>query len=395
MSRAQPDFDRVIDRRGTASTKWDKYRDRDVLPFWVADMDFAMAPFIAEAVAQRLRHPVLGYTRTPPSLDAAFIEWLQRLYRWRVPESALVWLPGVVTGFNLAARAAAAPGDGTVVIPTPVYYPFLDVPGHAGLDALPVPLVRDGERWVMDFDALECSVKPHCRLLLLANPQNPTGRVYTRAELTALAEFCLRHDLVLCSDEIHCQLVLDEDARHVPVASLGTEIATRTISLYAATKTYNIPGLSCGVAVIPDAGLRRRFKAARAGLVPNVGPLELAAAEAAFTDSGPWVPALLDYLRGNHQRLAAVAGARMTPVQATCLAWLDVRDLGEANPGQYFERYGLGLSDGAAFGAPGFVRFNFGCARAVLEQGLERLSRALAGAAPALTRASTPVTDSR
>lgn len=374
----RPDFDQVIDRTHTWSTKWDKFAGRDVLPFWIADMDFAMPEFIRSAVAARLEHPVMGYTRVPPPLVAAFQGWLERLYGWQVPESWLVWLPGVVTGFNLAARAAAADdGGGSVVIPTPVYYPFLDVPGNAGMTASHVPLVRDGDRWVMDFDALEANLPGDARVLLIANPQNPTGTCYTRAELEALAGFCLRHDLVLCSDEIHCQLLLDPDAVHTPVASLGPEIAARSITLFAATKAYNIPGLSCGVAVIPDAALRRRFCRERAGLVTSAGPLELAASQAAFEDTGPWVPALLDYLRANHQRLARVAGSRMTPVQATYLAWLDVRDLELDNAARHFETHGLGLSDGAAFGGPGFVRFNFGCPRATLDQGLERLARAL------------------
>ncbi|MEQ8485390.1 MAG: PatB family C-S lyase [Pseudomonadales bacterium] len=374
---SRSDFDRLIDRTGTSSTKWDKYAGRDVLPFWVADMDFAMPPFIEAAVRRRLEHPIVGYTRTPPGLVAAFQGWLERHYGWQVPDSWLVWLPGVVTGFNLAARAVARPG-GAIVIPTPVYYPFLAVPGNAGQDGIHVPLVRQGTRWVMDMDAMTAALRPGARLLLLSNPQNPTGRAYSRGELEALADFCLRHDLVLCSDEIHCNLLLDESVRHVPVASLSPEIAARTISLFAATKTYNIPGLSCGVAVIPDPELRRRFKAAQAGLVPSVGPLELAASEAAFADTGDWVPRLLDYLRGNHQRLLAVAGDRMTPVEATYLAWIDVRNFGLADPGRFFEDHGLGLSDGAAFGGDGFVRFNFACPRALLDRGLERLAAALA-----------------
>jgi cystathionine beta-lyase len=372
-------FDRIIDRRGTSSSKWDKYAGRDVLPFWVADMDFAMPPFIREALLRRLDHEILGYTRTPPGLVDAFLGWLERHYGWTVPASWLVWLPGVVTGFNLAARATAEPG-GSIVIPTPVYYPFLDVPANAGQAGIRVPLVKEGTRWVMDFDALERAVAPHSRILLLSNPQNPTGRAYTRAELEHLADLCLRHDLVLCSDEIHCQLILDENASHVPVASLAPEIAARTISLYAATKTYNIPGLSCGVAVIPDPALRQRFKRAQAGLVPSVGPLSFAASEAAFADDGDWVPRLVAYLRGNHQRLQAVVGSRMTPVEATYLAWIDLRDLGLDDPARFLEQHGLGLSDGASFGADGFVRFNFGCPRGLLERGLERLATALAAA---------------
>jgi cysteine-S-conjugate beta-lyase len=379
MAEGSSDFDRVIDRRGTSSTKWDKYAGTDTLPFWVADMDFAMPDFIRQAVLERLEHPILGYTRTPDTLVEGFLSWLERLYGWSVPASWLVWLPGVVTGFNLAARATAVPG-GSVVIPTPVYYPFLDVPRNAGQRGIHVPLTRDGQRWIMDFDALEHAVEPDSRVVLVSNPQNPTGRAYSRAELEQLARFCVRHDLVLCSDEIHCQLLLDDTVEHVPVASLDPEIAERTISLFAATKTYNIPGLSCGVAVIADADLRRRFKRAQAGLVTSIGPLELAATEAAFRDRGPWLPALLDYLRGNHQRLAAVAGRRMTPVEATYLAWIDVRDLGLEQPGEYFRRHGLGLSDGAAFGAEGYVRFNFACPRPLLDQGLERLDKALRAA---------------
>lgn len=379
MESLHQQFDRVIDRRGTFASKWDRYADRDILPFWVADMDFAMPDFIRDAVAARLEHGVVGYTRTPDPLVAAFRGWLERHYGWSVPASWLVWLPGVVPGFNLAARAAADP-PGSVVIPTPVYYPFLDVPRNSGQRAIHVPLVKDGRRWVMDFDALEAAICPDSRILLLCNPQNPTGRAYRRDELEALAELCLRHDLLLCSDEIHCQLMLSESAGHVPVASLSPEIAQRSISLYAATKTYNIPGLSCAVAVIPDPEVRARFKRAQAGLVPPVGPLELAAAEAAFSDTGPWVPALLEYLRGNHRRLEAVVGARMTPVEATYLAWIDLRDLELEHPGRFLEEFGVGLSDGAAFGGEGFVRFNFACPRRTLDAGLDRLAEGLAAA---------------
>jgi len=379
-SATTPDFDRVIDRRGTFSTKWERYAGRDILPFWVADMDFAMPEFIRTAIAARLEHPIMGYTRTPAPVVTAFQTWLQRNFGWQVPDAWLVWLPGVVTGFNLAARAVARPG-GSVMIPTPVYYPFLDVPQNADQHAIQVPLCREGSRWVMDFDALEAAVTADTRLLLLSNPQNPTGRAYSRAELEAVAAFCLRHGLVLCSDEIHCNLILDPAARHLPVASLAPEIAAATISLYAVTKTYNIPGLSCAVAVIPDPELRRSFQRAQAGLVASVGPLAWAATQAGLDDQSTWLPELLDYLRGNHARVQAVIGARMTPVEATYLAWIDLRDLGLANPGAFLESHGIGLSDGAAFGGPGFVRFNFACPRSLLEQGLERFQHALASAA--------------
>lgn len=375
-------FDTEIDRSGTHSSKWEKYAGRDILPFWVADMEFATPGFVLDAVRSRLDHPIIGYTRTPDTLIEAFQGWLSRCYGWTVSEDWLVWIPGVVQGFNLAARAVAE-ADTAIVIPTPVYYPFLSVPRNAEQQAITVPLVRDGARYCMDFDAMQqaldhaSGVRP--RSLLLSNPQNPTGRAYTRAELVALADFCLKNDLVLCSDEIHSPLILDVAAQHIPIASLSSEIAERTITLYAATKAYNMPGLSCGIAVIPDPALRRAFIHSMAGLLSGVGPLALTATEAAFRDESDYLPSLLGYLRANHTRLQEVVGARMTPVEATYLAWIDLSDTAVAdNPSAYLESHGLGLSDGAAFGGPGFVRFNFACPRSMLDRGLERYERAMA-----------------
>lgn len=376
-------FDREIDRRGTASAKWDKYLDRDVLPFWVADMDFEAPDFILNTLRKRVDHGILGYTYTPPTLVAAFQAWLERNYGWTVPAEWLVWMPGVVTGLNLTAMAVGGPGD-SLLIPTPVYYPFLAVPGNAERKSIEVPMARSGRQWVMDFDALEAAVEPGTGLVMIANPQNPTGRAYTRDELLELAGFAERHDLVICSDEIHCSLLIDRNVRHIPIASLDGTIAARTVSLFAATKTYNIPGLSCAVAVIPDAGCRARCKAARRNLVPGIGPLAFAASEAAFNDDSGWLPGLLDYLRGNHRYLLDVVGERMMPVEATYLAWIDVRDLGIDDPGAWFEDFGLGLSDGAAFAGPGFVRFNFGCPRSLLERGVERYRQAINAARDAV-----------
>ena len=384
MSMEQPSaaaFDREIDRRGTASVKWDKYLGRDVLPFWIADMDFAAPDFILNALSQRLAHGILGYTRTPEALAAAFQSWLARRWGWAVPLDWLVWVPGVVPGLNLAAAAAGEPGA-SLLLPTPIYFPFLAVAANAGQRSIETPMQKAGNRWEMDFDALQAAVRPDTRMVLISNPQNPTGRVYEEAELAQLAALAERHDLVICSDEVHCDLVLDRNARHRPIASLGSEVAARTISLYAATKTYNIPGLPCAVAVIPDAGLRTRFQVARRGLVPDIGPLAYAAAEAAFRDCGPWRASLLDRLRSNHRRLQEAVGERMTPVEATCLAWIDLRDLGLANPAAHFERFGLGLSDGAQFAGPGFLRFNFGCPRSLLERGIERYRQALQAVEP-------------
>jgi cystathionine beta-lyase len=380
---ASTEFDEVIDRRGTWSSKWNRYAGRDVLPFWVADMDFRAPPFIRRALESCVAHGVFGYTETPAPLVAAVVEWLDEEYDWSVSPEWLVWLPGVVGGFNLACRAVGRPGD-SVLMNVPVYYPFLAAPRHGEREAIEVPLVRADDRWAMDFDSMGTAIGRSTRLFLFCNPQNPTGRAYTRDELIELARFCERHDLLICSDEIHCSLVLDADKRHVPIASLAPEIAARTITLMAPTKTYNTPGLGCAFAIIPDAPLRRRFNAARAGLVPGIGGLAYAAATAAYEDRSDWLPRLRTYLAGNRDRLEETVRAlpriAMTHVEATYLGWIDVRDLGLASVPEHFEAYGLGFSDGSQFHGPGFVRFNFGCPRATLEEGLARLRRAIAGA---------------
>ena len=223
------EFDRLIDRRSTFSAKWDKYQGRDVLPFWVADMDFPAPSFLLDALAERVRHGILGYTRTPEPLAAVFCEWMKRNHGWQVAEEWLVWFPGVVPGLNLTAMAAAEP-DGAILIPTPIYYPFLSVPANAGQRLIKAPMQRDGRRWVTDLDAMRAAADRHTHLLMIANPQNPTGRVFTKAELEALADFAERRNLLICSDEIHCGILLDGRARHIPIASAAAQTRSGRVS---------------------------------------------------------------------------------------------------------------------------------------------------------------------
>jgi len=376
------EFDKVIERRGTGSTKWSKY-PADVLPFWVADMDFAAPPFIRRALQARLDHGIFGYAETPPQLVDAAVAWLATEFGWTVVPEWLVWLPGVVTGLNLACRAIGTPGD-SVMINTPIYYPFLSAPSNGGRTAIEVPLVLDSQRWRIDIDAMTAALGARTRLFMFCNPQNPTGRIYERDELIALAKFCEQHDLLICSDEIHCELRLDAERRHIPIATLSDDVASRTITLMAPTKTYNTPGLCCAFAVIPDAALRRRFYDARAGLVPSVGQFAYTAALAAYEDPSDWLPRLIAYLAGNRDALeacvAALPGVSMTHVEGTYLGWIDIRGLALEHPMRHFETHGLGLSDGAQFHGPGYVRFNFGCPRATLEEGLRRFSNAVRAA---------------
>lgn len=379
-------FDAPPDRRGTDSQKWQKYAGRDVLPMWVADMDFEVAPAIVEALRARVGHGVFGYARPVSSTLDAIVESFSARYRWQVDPSWIVWLPGIVCGLNVAARAFAGDGDEVLSL-SPIYPPFTTAPRNQGRAPRSVPLALNAaaRRWEIDWDALERAVTPRTKLLLFCHPHNPVARVWSRGEVERIAAFCARHDLVICSDEIHCDLLLEPGAEHEPFAVAVPGESGRLATFMAPSKTFNIPGLGTSFAVISDPGLRARFSKATAGIVAEVNALGYAACEAAYRSGEPWRRALIAYLRGNRDfLLEAVSrdlpGVRIeAPIEATYLAWLNVSGLGLANPVKHFEGGGVGLSDGVPFGAaPGsHVRLNFGCARSTLEEGLRRMKAAL------------------
>jgi len=387
------DFDKVIVRSADDSNKWGKYAGRDVIPLWVADMDFAAPPAVLDALRRRIEHGVFGYCRPWPSLNQAVLAHLASEYRWQIEADWLVWLPGLVTGINVACRAVGN-ADSEVFTATPIYPPFLSSPGFSRRRAVTAPLVRTEGAWAWDFAAVESALSPATRLFLLCHPHNPVGRLWRRDELQRIVEIAERHDLIVCSDEIHCGLVLDPQLRHQPFAALSPEAARRSITLMAPSKTFNIPGLGCAFAVIPDADLRRVFRAAMQGIVPDVTVLGLAATEVALRHAGAWHAALIEYLRANRdrveERIAAMPGLAMAHVEATYLAWIDAAALGRMrgveNPQQFFEQAGVGLSDGVDFGrgprgehndGSNFVRLNFGCPRALLDTALDRLHQAV------------------
>jgi cystathionine beta-lyase len=382
------DFDRVIDRRSTNSNKWRKYAP-DVLPLWVADMDFASPEPVVRALRERAEHGVYGYGFEGPEFAQVFVDRLQKRYGWTVSPEAVVMIPGVIPGFNVACRALTAPGDG-LLMQLPVYPPILRSPGNHELtrDEAMLGRERDG-RYVADLDAFRAAIHPRTRAFLLCNPHNPVGRVFTKQELDGMARICLERDLAIIADEIHCDLLYGAH-RHVPMASLGPEVARRTITLMAPSKTFNMAGLKVSVAVIPEASLRERFLAARGDYVQaQVNIMGYAAALAAYRDGDAWLGELLRYLEANRDFLADyvrrhLPGVTVTPPEGTYLAWLDCRGAGPAaaDPFTFFlERAKVALNDGALFGrgGQGFVRLNFGSPRALLTEGLERMRRALAG----------------
>ena len=374
------DFDRPIDRRDTASLKWEKYANRDIIPMWVADMDFAAPTVVLDAMKTRIEHGVLGYTRPPTALIETVVDMLQQQFAWRIAPEWIVWLPGLVTGINVACRTAGSDGD-SVVTAVPVYPPFLSAPGMARRELITVPLREDDSGWHWDLERFEASLTPRTRLLLLCSPHNPVGRAFRRAELMDLIDICERHDVIICSDEIHADLILDPARRHIPTASINPAAHERCITLMAPSKTFNIPGLGCSFAVIGNDRLRSRFRQAMAGIVPDVNVLGYTAAEAAYRDGWDWHRALVDYLRQNRDlvflEISRMPALQTTLPEATYLAWIDARGLSIKNPTAFFESAGVGLSDGKDFGAEGFLCLNFGCRRALLEDALARMQGAL------------------
>lgn len=371
------------------SQKWHRYGE-EVLPLWVADMDFVSPPAVLEALRARVDHGVFGYGLVPDSLRETLCAWSERHYGWAIEPAWQLWLPGVVPALHLASLALTEPGDGVLTV-TPIYPPFLQVAERTGRTPQQAAMAEPaapGEPWRLDLAALEAAITPRTRLLLWCHPHNPTGRVWRHDELAGLAELVVRHDLTVVSDELHCDLLLDEGARHVPLAAAFPELASRTLTLWAPSKTFNLAGLTTACAVIPDAALRRRFAAAIKGLVPDGNVLGLVAAEAAYAEGDPWRQALLEVLRGHRQRLvervARWPGVSLGAPESTYLAWLDLREspalAGEDSPQRaLLERAGVALSDGADFGWPGFVRLNFGTTATQLEAALARLDGVLCG----------------
>jgi cystathionine beta-lyase len=377
-------FDQIIDRRRFESIKWHRYEE-EVLPMWVADMDFTSPEPVIEALRERVDHGVFGYGRAPGELREVIVDRIKRLYDWKVSRDEIMFLPAVVTGFNLVCHATASPGEG-VLLQTPVYFPMLRAPANAGLTNDEMILTRRSDgRYEVDFDLMEETITERTRVFILCSPHNPVGRVFRREELERMAEICLRNDIVICSDEIHADIVLG-DNQHVPTASLAPEVAEQTVTLISPSKTYNLAGLKCSVAVVQNPELRARLEATYPDLIPSTNVLGYRAALAAYAEGQPWLAALLAYLEENLDYLlqrveSDLPGITTVRPEATYLAWLDCRDAPiPGNPHTFFlEQARVAMNDGATFGrgGEGFVRLNFGCPRSMLAEALDRMSEAL------------------
>lgn len=378
------DFEHFPDRRNTESVKWRLYGE-DVLPMWVADMDFVSPQPVIAALEERVKHGIFGYPMVTDEMKEVVVKRMGERYNWKIDPQDLLFVPGVVSGFNLVCQTFANPGD-SIIMQTPVYPPFLEAPEHANARRIEVEMTQAANgRYEIDFDAFEKAILPDTKVFMLCNPHNPVGRVFERTELDKLAEICLRHGMVICSDEIHSDLIF-RGQQHIPIASLNDEIAQQTITLIAPSKTFNIAGLEYSMIICQNPEYRKKLEAARRGLIGGVNVLGLTAGISAYRDGEAWLKELLIVLEGNRDLLVRFIKQRLPkikvyPPEATYLAWLDCRELHiEMDPCEFFMKQArVALNNGKDFGTPGegFVRFNFGCPTAMVQEALERMEKSL------------------
>jgi cystathionine beta-lyase len=390
------DLDRVIDRRHSDSMKWRTARHpintqlpEDVLPMWIADMDFRSPEPVIAALRERVDHGLFGDGIEPPELRETIVDRLRDRYGWQVAPEALVFLPGIIVGVNLTCHAFASPGE-CVLVQTPGYDSILDAPAHAGLIRKEMQLTIENRRYVIDFDAFEDAITAQTRIFVLCNPHNPVGRVFQRGELERMAEICLRHNLVICSDEVHCDIIY-RGYDHIPIATLSPEIGNRTITLMGPTKAFNLAGLHCGFAIIQNRELRQAFLSYRMGLVREMNVMAYVATLAAYCHGQLWLDEVVSYLEANRDFSLQyveehLPGITMIEPEGTYLLWLDCRHAGISHAFYnvrfhkfLFENARVAVYNGAYFGGggEGFVRLNFACPRVTLAEGLHRIREAL------------------
>ncbi|MCD6356728.1 MAG: PatB family C-S lyase [Anaerolineaceae bacterium] len=377
-------FDRLIDRKGTHSIKWDLFSE-DVIPLWVADMDFASPQEIILAIKERLEHPIFGYQSPNPEVSEAICEWVKNQHDWKISQEDILFVSGVVTGFNWAIRSLVQKNE-SVIFQTPVYHPFYEISNNNNIQQIEVPLINSDSEYQIDFDVFEDSIRQETRMFLFCNPHNPVGRVFRKGELERLGKICLEHNILICSDEIHCDLVYPGH-KHIPIASLSPELAQNTITLMAPSKTFNIPGLHFSFAIVQNKNLRNALKNRRDGVIEEPNILAQYAARAAYHSGSKWLYALLEYLDENRKFVNRyinehIPEIKIHPPEGTYLAWLDCSALnikGESPFHFFLNNAKVALNDGKIFGAKSekFVRLNFGCPRSLLKEALDRMTASL------------------
>jgi len=376
-------FDKIVNRRLSDSIKWNK-EDEDVLPLWVADMDFPVPEPVLIELQKRISHGIFGYSKTQESTKLAIQAWLSDRHGWLVETDDILVIPGVVQGFNIAAAAFTHPGD-NVLVQTPAYHPFLEIALNSQLNQSTHTLFKDKKgHYRINADEFRKAISPQTRIFMLCNPHNPTGRVFSKKELIKMADVCLQENIIICSDEIHSDLVF-QGAKHIPIASLSNDISQKTITLISASKTFNLAGLKSSAVIISNPALREQFKAKLRGFSGSVNLLGDTAMAAAYSHGHDWLDELLQYLEINRDILVdfvsnELPGINIQSPQGTFLGWLDCTGSGLENPAEHFLTKGrVALNSGDWFGSEfhKYARINFGCPREILLSALDRIKMSL------------------
>lgn len=364
----------TVNRDNTNAIKWERYRDRSLLPMWVADMDIASPQAITDGLAERVKHPVYGYTHPWSSLNTSVVNWCKTQYDWSIEPDWIVWMPGVVPSFNLAVDVFGQ--GGRVLVQSPNYPPMLAAAERQGCQTVAIPVTWQNEAWQWDWQQLEAEMAhPECHLFLLCNPMNPNGAILSKQDLEKLSELCRLHSVLLCSDEIHCDLILD-GSQHFPAGNIAG-LEDNSITLMAASKTFNVAGLGCSFAIIPDKTLRTRWQTRMTDLVPYPNFMGMIAAEIAFSECAAWHTDLLAHLKQNRDALNTALneldGMRYRVQPATFLAWIESTEEG-LELDQHFIKAGIMPSEGVYFGNKANIRLNFGTGRDRVDQAISMIT---------------------
>ena len=373
-------FDEIIDRKNKGFIKWEKYKDTDILPMWVADMEFKSPKSIIERLKRKANEGLFGYSLPPKEAYQAVMDYEKREHNWNVEKDWIIFVPGLVSSLYAIFRIFTDTSQKIVTF-FPVYPPFIKAPKNVNRELKSIFLHRSNSEYIFNFDEIENAIDENDKMLLFCNPHNPTGKVFSKKELQKLEQIAKENNMIVVSDEIHCDLILDKDKKHIPFATISEYAKQNSITMHAPSKTYNIAGLNAAVLIIPNEKIREKFFYEVEESIPLVNVLGYQGLISAYNECNPWRKNLLEYLRKNRDIvfnfINSTQHLSMKKPQATYLAWIDISKLKLENPIKYFEKFGIGLSDGAEFGQKGFIRLNFGCPKKMLYQGLERIDKAI------------------
>ncbi len=373
------DFDSIIDRIETRSTKWLKFDDPNILPMWVADMDFECPPEVTKAIKKRVDQGIFGYTERPVELTSLLQKRLVDKSGWEIDPAWVTWMPGVVVGLNVACRTALSPGD-MVMTPSPIYRPFVYASDNMNRGRLNTDLKNAEGRLELDYESIDQLMSEEIKMFFFCNPHNPGGTVFNQEEIKKLVDICEKNQTIICADEIHSDLIFEPGRKHLHLAQTNEYALNNSITLLSPTKTFNMQGLPCGAAIIPNPELRQEFRRNMRGIAAHIGVFAYTAAEAAYKYGEPWYQELMDYLGENRkllkEEISKIEGLSLYGPEATYLAWIDCSKTGLDDPSDFFINAGVGVHRGEWFGDSQFVRLNFGCPRSRLEEALSRIKKA-------------------